>query len=317
MDSTPSKRRKISNARPLSVDTSNTDLGFQDVNHENGRRRGRPSFSAPTRASLARFNPDILARSQGVQNGTQSGSSSPRRLNPTALRTTATTRYSASPAQETSTEPGHRVRPVSGGLGGPARNRSPQARNTKARNSVQDQEAAERSLLEEERLADVVRRPGQKQGSSRNTFLNGRDKPLEEPELPPTPQELGLEGRPRPPAGELSSSPISRLSLRRKPSLKGSPLKPEAISMEQLHLREGDPNSVADKSKQPSPKDPSPEVKENEEVVDEEVLRKRQIVDQLAEQYQSLQSDITFLEREVRLSQRNQTDPRPNLHRLV
>ncbi|KAF6233858.1 hypothetical protein HO173_008070 [Letharia columbiana] len=66
MDSSPSKRRRTSPSTSIAVTVENTDLGPLPRNGASPSRR-RSSFMSPTKASLARFHPNILPRAKSVE----------------------------------------------------------------------------------------------------------------------------------------------------------------------------------------------------------------------------------------------------------
>lgn len=66
MDSSPYKRRRTSPSTSIAVTVENTDLGALPQNGGTTSRR-RSSFMSPTKASLARFHPGLLARAKSAE----------------------------------------------------------------------------------------------------------------------------------------------------------------------------------------------------------------------------------------------------------
>lgn len=316
MDSSPSKRRKTSPTRSIPIDASNSDLYARDKHDAQLDLIRRASFMSPTKASLSRFNPDILAESRSAGNGhRESDIRSPRRLNPTPLRPIPDTplgRLSASPIRELSLSPSRRSQSIGDGLASPARRRShtpgaalpqrePSPDTIVLAPANRFEQEIEKSLLEEERLAQAVRRSARRTRGNRLSFLpTSVDEAQEEPDLPPTPEQLGLGKRPSPPEGLLESS-TSAKALKRK----------DTVHTEQPP--EANANAIA----KPMNNDPTPELEEEES---QEIVDRREKLAQCSAQFQSLQSDIAVLEDEVQRSRDKGTDSglgQPDLERLL
>ena len=259
----------------------------------------RASFMSPTKSSLSRFNPNILSKADEYLRRSSEGrrSSSPRKLNPTALRTEVgrlSTRLSASPTREPSSSPSRQLR-IEGGLDAAPRRPSLGARGggdlPSARREVEGGEVG-RSLVEEEQLAQAVRRSARRTRGNRLSWVRAEEEQereqQQEPELPPTPEQLGREQRPEKPKGLLSSSPVQRGEKRKKEGsmLGSSPLKPRSVG--QVQGGRGEEQALE---------------RETQAEEDPELGKRRDLLDKLSAQLRTLQNDVLALEREVRRSQ--------------
>ncbi|KAJ5503219.1 hypothetical protein N7463_006093 [Penicillium fimorum] len=231
MDS-PAKKRKTSETTgiPVAPELSQNDL----------HRSKRPSFQSPTRASLARSHPDILERAisrsparrpaskdSGQQDPRKFGLRDRKALRPSLnVSESPLTRPRGSEVPESSpnrrpsgvqafSKPPRRIsrRILPGDLvfGSPV----PQPKNPES-NTPERQLAIE--LGSATREADMDMGPD-------SSFM---DEDILEPDLPPTPTQLGLEKAPDRPRGMLSSSPSRRQEKRVKRTanaLHESPLK--------------------------------------------------------------------------------------------
>lgn len=110
----------------------------------------------------------------------------------------------------------------------------------------------------------------------------------EEPELPPTPTELGLEPPPERPKGLLFSSPSRRARKKGGSSVKSSPLKPRDPPPEKP------PDNVFSPRLKAAPLEPAKRLD-----VDEGLSSKQKERDKLSKQLHSLQADVARLEGEV------------------
>ncbi|CAG8908968.1 unnamed protein product [Penicillium egyptiacum] len=232
MDS-PAKRRKISETTGISV--------ASELPQNELHRSRRPSFQSPTRASLARSHPDLLERAisrsparrlaskdSGQQDPRTFGLRDRKALRP-SLNASASplTRPRGSEAPESSpnrrssgvqafSKPPRRIsrRILPGDLvfGSPM----PQPKHPES-NTPERQ--LELELGSATREADLDIDPD-------SSFM---DEDVLEPDLPPTPTQLGLEKAPDRPRGMLSSSPSRRQERRAKRrtanALRESPLK--------------------------------------------------------------------------------------------
>ena len=180
----------------------------------------------------------------------------------------------------------------------------------------------ERSLLEEEKLAESVQRRGKRSRPGQTEIMSSITRNLPEPELPPTPAQLGLEPRSQPPAGVLSSSPKTT-AQGRKTILKSSPLKRKSISKSDAARSEAQQSEAP---YQPSaeiplvtPKTIADDQEDIEEDDDPEILERRKRLDQLGKQLTTLWSDVGFLHSQIRRYQErpDQNINPSNLTRLV
>ncbi|KAJ5446228.1 hypothetical protein N7491_002310 [Penicillium cf. griseofulvum] len=210
MDS-PAKRRKTSDTTGISVAP---ELPQNDIH-----RSRRPSFQSPTRASLARSHPDVLERAISRSparrpTGKDSGKQDPRKF---GLRDRKALRPSLNASASPLTRPRGPEAPESSPnrrsrdfvFGSPM----PQPNNPES-NTPERQLALELGSATREADTDMGPDP---------TFM---DEDILEPDLPPTPTQLGLEKAPHRPRGVLSSSPSRRQEKRRTANaLHDSPLK--------------------------------------------------------------------------------------------
>lgn len=213
MLSSPAKRRKTgeTTATATSGDASRTHQSQNQQAVERNataRPNRRPSFQSPTKASLARSHPDILARA-----------------------------ISRSP-----TRPGSRH----GGGGGQERD------STDSRLSgLRDRRVLRPSLTSNAGPAESQRVPDREDVPEpelpRSSFIQ---QAFEEPELPPTPTELGLEPPPGRPRGLSSSSPSAQYEKRARRRIDDAP-KPSPLKQ---RLLETDRGSGDDEVPEPEPK---------------------------------------------------------------
>ena len=282
----------------------------------------RASFMSPTKASLARFNPNLLPRSRSVGTSAQAEFAvnanqpqSPRRLNALPLRPTTPTsdkkRFSASPVRPLSTSPTKKTQPIAGSLSAPPRRQSgtpgrasepvstpsdtqvqtisnPPSRPPQVNDVVEATLPSAQAMPTKESRRD----PGNLTANSLSRTVGHE---AEEPQLPPTPEELGLEARPEPPKGILSSSPTRRVT-RRRAALKKSPLKPRDEPVD--GTSGGIPQPPADTQNLPLFATTDPEAQrigDTDEVDDPEVARRKELLEQLFAQKAQLEADVTIL----------------------
>lgn len=321
MDTIPSKRRRITGSYSIPAgDPINTNAdGYNDESQR------RASYKAPTKASIARYNPNLLAERVSISTGdvkmdsaTSSLRGPPRGLNPTALRPKMTApRLSASPTRGTSSSPSRRIR---ASVSLPARG-STSARESGLNIEVAQADAVERSLIEEEKLVESVHRRGKRSRLGQTELMSSMTRNLPEPELPPTPAQLGLEPRPQSPVGVLSSSPRTK-GQARKVIFRSSPLKPKSMPEEIAASSKAREPETSDQYRAGIPQEALKDnAKDQEDILDNdpEVLERRQRLDQLAKQLQMLQSDVGFLHLQIRRYQEKpaQGITQSNLTRLV
>ncbi|KAJ5180727.1 hypothetical protein N7492_003937 [Penicillium capsulatum] len=246
----PPKRRKTSETSRVAVGVPRS-RGVSD----DGRASGQSSFQSPTRSSLAKSHPDVLERAlsrspsrgptirRGQTEGPNDpgsktmglrdrkafrpslgGSSSPLKApRPSGGTPLLSPSKRASGIQAFSKPPrrlSRRMTPADFTIGSPVRKQI-QSPKPDLSNTPEDQLASE--LGSATKVASM--------GVAMDTGLDGGfgDDDSLEPDLPPTPTQLGLEKAPDRPRNMLSSSPTARhekrLKIRAEDMLQGSPLK--------------------------------------------------------------------------------------------
>ncbi|MCJ1438844.1 hypothetical protein MMC27_008234 [Xylographa pallens] len=332
MESSPSKRRKLSPTTSIiPIDVS--DYQSQPI-HDNDVLPQTPrqaSFLSPTKASLARYNPSLLPRPKSAGEGDKSSESaskvifrqhgektgrSSNGLNPVALRSTtpssspsklagplrastASFQRDSISAREISDAPKPRSRTLGRSLSPaevlptstvPVIPASPPRPAQELEAEVEDTVSQQ---LEFELHANAAR-PPQSDPAPRPQDRIQREKDHEEPELPLTPTQLGLEVAPEPPKGLLYSSPSRRSGRRNGSSIKSSPLKPLDLpprtNSDGLLGKESVATNDATEARPRT-------VGAQEDI---ETIAKKKILDQLLRQYQELNNDVTKMEREAR-----------------
>lgn len=247
MDSPP-KRRRVGRTPDAAVDA---ERGL--ATRGEARSPGRPSFQSPTRSSLAKSHPDVLERAlskspsrQPTSRGNQSGRSEGSDPSNVGLRDRKALRPSlnlpssplkaarlsaevpmlspsrrASGVQAFSKPPrrlSKKINPADFTFGSPIRQ---QISPTHLSNTPEGQLALELGSATKDAEIEANLDVGLD-----DPFVN---EDLLEPDLPPTPTQLGLEKAPDRPRGPLSSSPSTRQEQRMKrratDTLRGSPLK--------------------------------------------------------------------------------------------
>lgn len=332
METPPPKRRKTSidgltpertiNAEELSV---NQDGALTTPS--------RPLFMSPTKASLAKFNPNLLPRTKSPAREVVRSRSANR--NSFGQNRAATTSNAVnegglmadgaegrrkshligsliregrnSPAPVSSTTGGAlsalpRRRSRTPGRLSPTKANKPTAPAAPAAeehvaNSAEEVESGSQSLVQMQVL-DGATSVAQSQPAFTTPTRSGRRiasrKLEEEPELPPTPTELGLEPPPEPPKGLFSSSPSrKRAKKRRGAGLKPSPLK----------LRDSPPDRRDEDALMQEVDDASVQVEDSQKVQeaapDPELVKKQEKEKQLQLQVKGLQGDIEVLRAEL------------------
>ena len=327
MDATSSKRRKLSHPPP-----DPDERGSRSPSKSRDERPPTPnraSYMSPTKASLARFNPDLLQRprSAGARSperslNLQNPVASPRRLNPIPLRPATPTRPierpAGSPVRAGGVSPTRRTQSIGGGLAMPARrqSRSPEKLSAptaimgargeggaggggrEVRPSKTTQQMGAPAVGSKSATEDLLSKisPAQTK-AQRGQQYRGKNPPRtepKEPELPPTPEELGLQPQPERPQGLLSSSPSHRAAQRRA-AAKSSPLKPRGVTAVQ--------SQGGGESRGPVPRriqDAAVVLQQEQDDADDPERRKqRELLAQLSNQLQAIQSDIQVLEQAV------------------
>lgn len=317
MSSSSPKRRKTSPSTSVPADASNTSQrpGSRDSHHSPTKRA---SFQSPTKASISRSHPNVLPRvlsrspektarkrpGSGTGEDDKANSIERRKFglrDRKALRPSLSGRDESPIIRHRSTSADHRRRESSTGfVARPKRLSRPSAEISSRQVSEVPDRSARPSSPHGGNLNDQTAGSAEDPGS--NTVTNPPHLPEGEngdPELPPTPTELGLEPRPVRPKGLLSSSPSSRKEKRNRKRGIGfspSPLKPRP-------------------TKPRRDEEPTEHVSlENYQVLDrapETVKTARKLRDQLSAQLSRLKKDIEILENEAQRSERPDEYPVP------
>jgi hypothetical protein len=313
MFSTPAKRRKVSPSESIPVDASNTEGAPEGQSIQTTPKP--PSYLSPTKASLARFNPDILRRSAShspekdnigpVDNGSAIDDLDEIRRHRIALFEEKAAATNAIPDSQRG-ENGEVLEVERVGLSQPLRRKSHSQEmlwsDHGSENNAQSSFPFRTSQIpdDSERILSLEGQARVEQDRFQAARLLSRLIPLDEgePELPPTPVELGLEMKAPPPSGILSSSPSSRSSQRKKrkvsEGVRSSPLKPKDRRPDLDSEMEGVPLLSL-----------RPKVPE----FSEEVLRKLRLKDELTAQLDKLKEEVEMLEAEIRGDRYEGTQP--------
>lgn len=231
MASSPSKRRRTYLGTSIHINTINTDIGLQSE-HASQPVSSRPSFMSPTKASLARFHPNLTSSSES--------SSAPRSKGKQLLEKRS---HALNIAQGNSCPAPDRISSTlesPAGLAGQEPRASPPAEavdvdtngNLPAFQSVDGESLAS---LSGDKLINSSRELHDKAGElDDDTMLpstpaksRSSQADVPEPRLPSTPRQLGLEPPASRSANGLSDSPIKRTKRKWPSSAKSSPLKPK------------------------------------------------------------------------------------------
>ena len=311
MLASPAKRRKTSPTASVAVDASNTQ--------PNPSTPKRASFQSPTKASLARSHPNLLPESAGRSQVQTRGQGLRQELlgrrtsQGVSKPSTAEPRTPKSQNQPAGDTPANPTTTGAGSFSGVIRNlfaAEPSRLPASSRTPLRSRQPPIRLVEGQNRNNDLqiskqaqIKHPRGRPGLS-------DDAEKDEPELPPTPVQLGLSVQPDRPRGLASSSPgrssgSSRQRMRLNESRHtSSPTKlrvqtqavansaafvpPQApvIAREVEEVPDEAPESVAE----------GPADEEEEPSVPEAVLQKRSLRDSLSAQLARLQSDIASLE---------------------
>ncbi|PGH13587.1 hypothetical protein AJ79_03580 [Helicocarpus griseus UAMH5409] len=336
----PAKRRKSNSSSAIAVNASNT---AQQPRGTNGNeipppRPNRASFQSPTRASLARSHPDVLSRvlsrsppktaqprpsSRGRQSGTFVGNDGRPGIRASKLPRPSSLSAAATelPIRQANPKlaPGSRLSPrressvpVSSVSGRRIQSQRPRV-SYSAEPGAELTASAPITRPEGDYVDDQG--PQLDSGSGRGTegtLINGRhtrsssstEQQNGEPELPPTPTELGLERVPNRSRGLLSSSsPSYRQEKKKKQRLRDglkrpSPLKPRDA---QRPAGEDHQDNIV-----------SPRISFPEEDVPDELGEKQKLRDALAAQLARLKDDIAKIEYETQRYERPDEYPAPD-----
>ena len=218
MESSPSKRRKLSPTSSARVNTSNAP-GRGLAERNNRTTHHRSSFFSPTKASLARFNPNLLPKTASAE--------------PNRPRTAQA--EGVAPRAQTEDREVFKQAGQGRATGRPHTARSTATLNGVARhreyNSISSLEDTPsrlpRSILPG-RVDKVIDPVGKLQTPThgRQWHASGTkedDQEQPEPSLPSTPSQLGLEAPPEKPKGLLFQSPGRRHARRDSDMARSSP----------------------------------------------------------------------------------------------
>lgn len=128
-----------------------------------------------------------------------------------------------------------------------------------------------------------------------------------EPELPPTPTQLGLEAPPEPPKG-LLYSPSRRPPRKKAPAVKSSPLKPRELLDEIPPKTQRRTSARIQEMMKQLEQQPEAKVEE----ISEEVLYKQRLRDELRVHLQRLQEDVEVCEKEIERVRKPGVPPAPD-----
>ncbi|MCJ1360375.1 MAG: hypothetical protein MMC33_010380 [Icmadophila ericetorum] len=302
----------------------------------------RPLFMSPTKASLAKFNPNLLPRIKspvGEVVRSRSANRTSFARNRAATKSDDVVEESlVADAEEgrrksllidsfirgARKSPGPSTSSIGGGLSEPPRRRSRTPRKSSPIKATEPTGSGALSV-QEHALNPVKEAENDIHSRVDQQFLDGAEaaasKPEvnatpiraerraagrlqeEEPELPPTPTDLGLEPPPDPPKGLFSSSPSRRRAMKRKTAgVRSSALKPRNSSpnrrAEDTFIQEAGDSSIPIENSHAT----------EEAIPDPESIKKKDKEKQLQTQVKGLQDDIEILRAELgRASDSNTT----------
>ena len=249
MLSSPAKRRKTSETTAAAINASQTNQKARGNNDRMHQRR--PSSQSPTKANLAGSHPDVLARalSRSPTRPPRDGGNNEQQEEQEhvdsrtfGLRDRKALRPSIAPGASPMDGPtlsprsafaapprrvSRKIGPLDLAFGTPEAKPESDTADPPPDDTSGDQLAEPGNDANEDNMD---------QGPS---FLDG----LEEPELPPTPTQLGLEKPPGRPKGLLSSSPSARYEKRAQRRIDDTP-RPSALKLESFDAT-GDPTNKA------------------------------------------------------------------------
>ena len=327
METPPPKRRKTSTDGLTPERTINAEE--LPANQDGAPTTpSRPLFMSPTKASLAKFNPNLLPRTNSPAREVVRSRSANR--NSFGHNRAATTSNAVNEGgliadgaegrrkshligaliREGRNSPAPISSSIGGALSAPPRRRSRtpgRSSPTKAKkptapavpaveehvtNSAEEAEVGPENRVEMQVLEGATSVARTQPGFTTPTRSGRRiasRKLEEEPELPPTPTDLGLEPPPEPPKGLFSSSPSrKRVKKRRGVGVKPSPLEPRDSPLdrrdEALTQEVGDASVQVEGSQMVEEAAPDPEL-----------VKKQEKEKQLQIQVKGLQGDIEVL----------------------
>ncbi len=315
MFASPAKRRKTSPTTSVAVDASNTQ--------SNPSTPKRASFQSPTKASLARSHPNLLSKSaSGSQRATRGKNLRQELLD----RRTSQSAQKATPQTPKQQSQSSANQPVPAPAEG-AETFSNDPRKTQAtvRTPLRARQAPTRLVDAQNKDRDVQSTREAQWKPPLNVRQSRKDDEIDEPELPPTPVQLGREAPPDRPKGLGSSSPRggsgrSRSRLNTSQSQTSSPLKPKRHAQLLNDKATAQPEFRRGAAEQPE-EAPESDASHNPDEADapapEEVIQKRSVRDSLSAQLAHLQSDLSDLETALADSSAANANPSPELLSLL
>jgi hypothetical protein len=260
MESSPAKRRKTSPTTSVPVNAPSTPSRIPVLSQGAQILPSRPSYASPTKASLARHNPQLLTRPSSAGPGAERpgsrGNTQDAATEPTSIAQANTNEQSGGESESLgSTTQGSNDLPASAETPAPITQPTTQRRSTRstrgdlsakpkrmshtsAKQTEKADESIESASGEKQAGAELEEpsNPFQKAGLRRSPVIShavapvepSTSRPQEEPELPPTPTQRGLDDPvvTTPPTGihdTPSKQPRRSKALAEK--LKSSPLK--------------------------------------------------------------------------------------------
>ena len=296
MLSSPPKRRKTSETTAAAIDASQSNQQA----HENNTRihQRRPSFQSPTKASLARSHPDILARaiSRSPTRPANKGSKNGREQELIDSRTFGLRdRKALRPSLTADANPtdGSPRRQSSGLAAFAAPPRRVSRRIASSDLAFGTPEAKPQNVTEqppedtpEDQLASELGSATGGFGANNvdaNSLPLEEDEGLQEPDLPLTPTQLGLEKPPGRPKGLSSSSPTAQYEKRTRKRINDT-TKPSPLRLKNFNF-DAERDDLPETSLAMDPG-----------LTSESVLRKQKARKELSLELQQLKDDVAELE---------------------
>lgn len=314
MLSSPAKRRKTSETTAAAIDASQSNQQAHENDHRVHQRR--PSFQSPTEASLARSHPDILARaisrsptrpaSKGNKNGREQELIDSRTFglrDRKALRPSLTA--DANPVDGLKLSPRRRSSGLAAFAAPPRRVSRRIAPSDLAFGTpeAKTQNVTDRPPEDtpEDQLASEL-------GSATGGFdannmdanplpLEEEEEGLQEPDLPLTPTQLGLEKPPGRPKGLSSSSPSAQYEKRARQRINDTP-KPSPLRLKNSNL-DAKPDDLSGTG-----------LAMDQGLTSKSALRKRRARKELSDELRQLKDDVAELESWT--EKLNKPDKRPD-----
>ena len=299
MLSSPPKRRKTSETTAAAIDASQSNQQAHENNNRVNQRR--PSFQSPTKASLARSHPDILARaisrsptrtaSKGSKNGREQEFIDSRTFglrDRKALRPSLTA--DANPVDGLKLSPRRRSSGLAAFAAPPRRVSRRIAPSDLAFGTpeAKPQNVTDRPPEDthEDQLASEL---DSATGGFDANNMDANPLPLEEeegpqePDLPLTPTQLGLEKPPGRPKGLSSSSPTAQYEKRARKRMNDTP-KPSPLRLKNSNL-DAEPDNLSGTG-----------LVMDQGLTSESALRKQRAKKELSVELQQLKDDVAELE---------------------